>query len=124
MKFAFFAMALMAPAFAMSAESSGTIEKLLSGYESVDDNGLCSISYNPKSQKLAIRGSNTRASLTLRIENVDTVGSVLVGSSNDYDGAGEVLFIRKPYSLKVVATWQDGELGNDKSSFCEVSLKE
>lgn len=86
-----------------------------------DQNGICSVSFD--GQVFEVRGTeDKRDSVSFPIDKVSKEGSMLVLSYTDYDGEGEVLLrtLSDGNQLKVVATFEDLELGKDMASFCHM----
>lgn len=111
------------PAYAAANE---IIPNLLANYEPFDLNRKCRVEFNAEDSIIRIIGSETRASVALKIERVESMSEdLIVGYYSSYDGTGNAYFIRKPDTGTLVVTllWENGELGSNQSSFCELEPK-
>ena len=104
-----------------TAALANPVQDVLSKYETRDINNSCAVSF--VNQLLKIEGSEHRASLQIKVENIELVDGGLLASYVNYNGTGEFYFLKKTNSLVVLGTWVDRDNGVDKSSFCELALK-
>jgi hypothetical protein len=99
------------------------IVDLLKKYEAKGINHKCEVIYTP--EVLTIKGSATRSSTSIYLDdlNVEVKSNKLIQATHhSLAGTGVALFIKGKAKLTVVLTWEDGELGDDESSFCVLPL--
>lgn len=109
----------LAMASSLSAQDQNLIKDTLSGYESKDFHGACSVSY--ERNFFNIKGTTGRRdTVGFPIHSIVQEGQILVLSYAFYDGIGEIV-LRKTYNdefLEVIAYYQDNEFDKDLATFC------
>lgn len=123
MKRLFVALLFTVTAFsALAFDNEESLVRVLDQYSSFGDGG-CRVSFDSVSDIFSIDGGENRESLRRKINYIEVSGPALIAYGSNYDADVQVTFLREFYSLKVFMTWRDLELGPDKSTFCELSLK-
>lgn len=113
-------------AMALPAQAA-ELGDLMAKYETRDLNGRCTVEYSEKGDDYRVEIipglSKSREGMKGRFDSLERDGKVTTLRKRTYAGERVLKLIEQDKNLLVVMLWEDGELGADKSTFCELPSK-